>query len=118
MAGKASSFMAVATEGMAPGERVECLMALGVAGLPKIPKWKRQVWALCGKHPYHIYPYLSISLYLQVPEPSESPSLGAPSLMNATWLNHVEPAYFEAMNRTCAVVMSLINFIYLTYYVY
>ena len=81
MAGKPSSFMAVATEGKAPGERVECLMALGVAGLPdnggpRIPKWKRQVWAFCGKHPYHIYPYLSISLYLQVPEPSEPPSLG------------------------------------------
>ena len=38
--------------------------------------------------------------------------------MNATWLNHVEPACFEAMNRTCAVVMSLINFIYYVYVYY
>ena len=38
--------------------------------------------------------------------------------MNATWLNHVEPACFEVMNRTCAVVMSLINFIYYVYVYY
>ena len=67
MAGKPSSFMAVATEGMAPGERVECLMALGVAGLPDNGGPRQS-----GNHRFgrfvvnthiisiHIYPYLYI----------------------------------------------------------